>query len=267
MSRAILVGIGGTGAQALALLAAPATLPLGGARMAPERPALLAGLPHSPTRGCAAEALMSDQSGIEPATELQQTKQDVMRGIAFYRATGNPIFLWEAVQAMTSPSVAGLPIIIPDEIRSYLYVSAEQLVRAGTSPPGEFNASALKALGLSRTSGESVPKSYARDQGVGIFLGIYEEVKRRTGSAEAAIDFIAGAMNKDRKTISTRLTYARKVARKVAEEMASSPQQIDPTALGSRFTGLPEVVLQQLVRGLPDVFWQGRTGGLRTTKV
>jgi hypothetical protein len=116
----------------------------------------------------------SGPSGRYVPPAVRSALGNAKAAIAQHRATENPLFLWEAIEAITSPAMVGQPLVLGEEVRSYLHTVAGNMVTAGLSPVEQFKDSVLKGLLFSDTThGSSVPKEFARLQSSANFLGIY----------------------------------------------------------------------------------------------
>jgi hypothetical protein len=178
---------------------------------------------------------------------------DVM--LAKYAITQNPIFLWEALEALTAPVMAGVAVEMPTVLREYMQQASLRIVRAAHEPPREFPFAAARALGFSwGKSGDSVPKEYARDSSNGILLMVYEEAKHRHG-AKGATEFMASALSIEPGTMNTRLTAARKFDDALRDKLGLPSREDAPPQ--REWQELPDVVLVQVLRGMPDRFWRG----------
>ena len=170
-----------------------------------------------------------------------------------YEATGNVLFLWEAIQAVSDPRLEGAPIVLPTILRNYLHEASAGVLDAALRKPGDFSQGALGRLGFSEGRGASPAQKYARDQSVGILLSIYEELKLRHNSAQAEL-LMGGALCIDPKSMRGRLSAARKTFRQIRDRLLAAGFVV-PEGGSRDWDNIPDFVLLNLLRGMPDVFW------------
>jgi hypothetical protein len=184
-----------------------------------------------------------------------QTRLEVLAKAAQFTATGNPIFAWDCIRAATSPRAAMRPVELPPAVGNYLH-EAKAISLAGVGPPASFSKEALRALGFGGTRGASTAKSYGKHQGAGVLLGVYRSLKARHGSARAE-EIMAQAVNVTDVSMRRRLTEARDSL--TAALKAAGQEAVDRASLGMNFEPeLPDAILLQFLRGLPNQIWRGR---------
>jgi hypothetical protein len=212
----------------------------------------------------ASEVRMDQQRVVAPLCAEAATIVQVM--VAKYEVTRNPLFLWEALQVLTAPGLEGAALVLPSALRLYLQEASDRVIVAALSRPKEFGGSVLTALGFSEGRGASPAKDYARDQSIGILLSIYDEMKRRfdaeKNKAARAEQFMADALGIDAKSMRGRLTAARKTEARMHQHLGwPAPSEVPR---GMYWTDVPEEILAERLRGMPDVVWQ--EGGVRLGK-
>jgi hypothetical protein len=210
---------------------------------------------HSSERASEVRVDNEDEHGggrLPPA--VSRALGNANAAIAQHRATKNPLFLWEAIEAITSPAMVGQPLVLGEEVRGYLHAAAEGIVTAGLSPVERFKDSVLKALLFSdTTNGSSVPKEFSRLQSASAFLGIYLALRDQIKS-DAAQKLMASELGTTQPRIKARITEARTELRAM---MRANGETIPPDdELGNpSMRGMPQPVLLQMLRGLPNVMW------------
>lgn len=194
----------------------------------------------------------ANSGGLQPAA--MRALGIANTAIGQYRATGNPLFLWEAIKAITSPALAGQPLVLGEEVRSYLHAAASDISTAGISPVERFKDSVLKALLFSdSTNGKSVPKEFARLESAANFLGIYLALRNRHKSDRAQA-MIAERLGITHSRVKARITEARNDLKRMM--LANGETIPSDDELGNPgMNGLPDIVLMTLLDGLPSVVW------------
>jgi hypothetical protein len=185
-----------------------------------------------------------------------QTRLEVLAKAAQFTATGNPIFAWDCIRAATSLRAAMRPVELPPAVGNYLHEAAKAISLAGVGPPASFSKEALRALGFGGTRSASTAKSYGKHQGAGVLLSIYRSLKARHGSARAE-EIMAQAVNVTDVSMRRWLIEARDSL--TAALKAAGQEAVDRASLGMNFEPeLPDAILLQFLRGLPNQIWRGR---------
>ena len=104
--------------------------------------------------------------------------------LAHFKASGNHIFLWEAIEALTNPFLGDPPIAMPAALLAYLHRAAVA-IRKATNQPSRFPDKALAALGFAGKRGASVAKDYRRSSKLPGVLAVYEALMARHGAMKA----------------------------------------------------------------------------------
>ena len=209
---------------------------------------------------CSAETLMagdppnSPQAADDSLTQVFALAQErLFNTLVQYEVTRNPIFLWNVIAIITSQSIVGITIALPDVVREYLHAAALDVRAAAVERPEDFEQGVMKALQLTRgRQGSSVAREYAKQQSVVTFVGVYSTLKRRHTASKAEL-MIAEAMEIEVKSVSARLTEARKTLAAFHAKRGSNKQYIEATL--SQHDDTPDAFLLTLVKGMPDVVW------------
>lgn len=169
--------------------------------------------------------------------------------------SGNPIFLWEGIYALTRPEMEGSPVVLPPALRSYLNDAAQGIFQAATMVhPDDFQKFTMRALRLSDGK-RQIAKSFARDRFLGRLLDIYDEFYHREGAEKAATS-MAKAIRKNKKTIEDRLAFARTFDKKLRKKLGLAPRQRQPDVRPLK--DVPEEGLAHMLRQLPHIYWLKR---------
>lgn len=177
-----------------------------------------------------------------------------------YKETGNPVFMWNAIAAMTDPAIIGVLFPLPEPVREYLHTAALGVRNAAVGPPRKFEREMIKALSLTKDKqGHSVAKNYARVQSIEMLLGVYAALAFKHGSSRA-YDMIAKAQHVDVSSLRKKLTEGRKLANKIRRSAGLG--QITASYIPDSLRDvngelLPDgALIGGFVEGAPETFWR-----------
>jgi len=177
-----------------------------------------------------------------------------------FKATGNPVFAWLAIEAATAPWVPAAGTALPEQVREYLHSAACDIWMAACGQPGKFQKAGLRALRLSKgRNGASVPKEYTKLRSANVLLGVYEILKERHGTAEKAHAVMAACFGKDGvepETVEARVTEARKI---IAPLYGTTHYEVQPAAdrMFQELAKLPDGTLLKYLQAMPYEKWKG----------
>lgn len=211
---------------------------------------------------------MADKS--EDATDLTAAQllseaffrahQQVLAASSQYGVTGNPVFMWNAIAAMTAPEIAGVAFSLPEPVREYLHTAALGVRSAAVGPPGNFDREVIKALSLTKErQGHSVPRHYSNIQSLELLLGVYAALKSKHGSPKA-YGMIAKVQSIDVFTLRVKLTEGRKLVnriRRAAGEDEITSSYIPDSLRDIHGDLLPDgALIGWFVEGAPETYWR-----------
>lgn len=211
--------------------------------------------------------MVDESEAIDAATQQERltsafsrAHQRVAEAASSFEETGNSVFIWNAIAALTDPAIAGVLFPLPETVRKYLHTAALGVRDAAVRQPKDFQSNVMNALALTtKRRGHSIPRDYAYTQSLTAFLGVYAVFESKYGSGKAC-EMIGAATNTSAVSARVNVTKALNLLNRIRRGARLEPVSVSyiPDCVKDIHGNiLPDgFLITALVKGAPHNYWR-----------